>query len=131
MCTERFSANEVNLARKLKTLNKPFFLVRSKIDAAQQSARDDRKPFGAKELQEIKDQCHQSLQKIGCEISKKDIFLISNKFIYKEEWDFPRLNMAIKQRLPVRKQECFLFSMLNLSKDILKQKVDVLKSKYR
>ncbi|XP_028404191.1 uncharacterized protein LOC114526864 isoform X2 [Dendronephthya gigantea] len=124
---DRFTNESKEMAQKLLEHEKPFFFVRAKID---QDIRNQKK-FVQKSnfnevnmLAKIRNNCIKNLGKV---IKESDIYLISNQFPHK--WDFPRLNMAIRDKLPSRERECFLFSMANLSKEILVEKIATLRGR--
>ena len=124
----RFTINAGRLAKKIRSMNKPFFFVRSKIDQDRQNEKRTRSEFNEVEmLEKIKAECSNNLYSKGAALEDNDIFLISNFFRY--QWDFPRLTTAINRGLPFRKSECFLLSMIVLSEDILKRKVKVLRGR--
>lgn len=127
MTSDRFSDKAGDLAKVLKSINKPFLFARTRIDQAYISQSVTmRGAFNEVEmLNDIKVYCSTNLKFKEVPLDDKDIFLISSLFPYK--WDFARLTEAIKNRLHYLKRECFLFSMLTLSESILKAKVDLLK----
>ncbi|XP_028404199.1 interferon-inducible GTPase 1-like [Dendronephthya gigantea] len=125
----RFTIHAGRLARKVKSMNKPFFLVRTKIDQDHQNERRTKQAeFNEVEmLEKIKADCLSKLSEKEAKVEDNDVFLISN--FYRYHWDFARLTKAINRGLPFRKSECFLLSMNVLSKDILERKVTALKGK--
>lgn len=124
-----FSENIGNLAQKLRSIKKPFLLARTKIDEARTSEKRDKgKEFNEAELLErCKEYCLTELKKKNVSFDNGDVFLISSHFSYC--WDFPRLTEAIDNRLSSLKRDAFLFSMLALSEDIVKAKVERLTGK--
>ena len=129
MTATRFSEQAGVLARKLQSFKVPFFFVRTKIDQDYHSENvTKRSTFNeVTMLDEIKEGCSRNLKLKEVEIDDNDIFLISN--LYARRWDFARLTEAINNRMHSRKRECFLLSMLSLSENILKKKVEFLKGK--
>ena len=129
MTAYMFSDNIGNLASKLKSIKKPFFLVRTKIDlACADEKRKNKLNFNeAKLLETCKESCLKELKRKNVSFDNDDIFLISSHHRY--QWDLPRLTEAIKNRLPPLKRESFLFSMLTLSENIVNDKVESLKGK--
>ena len=63
--------------------------------------------------------------------NQQDIFLISNHFPGNPKWDFKRLTSAILEALPryQRERESLTLTLTHLSANIVKQKVDILKSR--
>jgi hypothetical protein len=121
--------NNLKLARKVKSLGKSFFLVRTKIDQ-DISALRQKKAFNEEStINDIKKDFSDDLK--GLAAVDEDVFLISN--FETAKWDFPRLTQAILDALPLRQKESVTLS-LNLSirvcKDVVKQKIQVLRGKY-
>ncbi|XP_028404280.1 interferon-inducible GTPase 5-like [Dendronephthya gigantea] len=89
----RFTVNDLNLAKKVKSLGKPFFLIRTKIDndCFSESRKES---FNEEEMLK-------NIRKSYCEktkdlmVTENKIFLISN--YDKEKWDFTRLVTAISE----------------------------------
>ena len=124
-----FTENNLKLAKKVKSLDKSFFFVRAKID---QDIDNEKRKTGFNEkstLKDIRDDCWQYLKDLA--VDQEDVFLISN--FETAKWDFPRLTQAILDALPLRQKESVTLS-LNLSirvcKDVVKQKIQVLRGKY-
>ena len=92
----RFTENDLKLARKIKSIGKSFFFVRTKIDLDVQAEKRKRSFNEGALLQKIRADC---LNNLGDLLSNhQDIFLISNHFPSK--WDFSRLTTAILEALP-------------------------------
>ena len=92
----RFTENDFKLARKIKSIGKDFFFVRTKIDVDVQAEKRKRSFDEEALLQQIRADC---LNNLGDLLSnQQDIFLISNHFPGK--WDFSRLTTAILEALP-------------------------------
>ena len=115
--TTRFTNNDVQLAKKLKSINRPFFFVRTKIDLDCQNESEKESFEKTKMLEEIKTKCSQNLKSLCVDTT----FLISNK--HPREYDFPLLVEAILNKLSLDKQVCFTFSLYVVSESILKEKV--------
>lgn len=123
-----FSELDCNLVKYIKSAKKPFLLVRTKVDLDCDGEKEDVGPAKyneAKVLEKCKKECLEKLDEKDVSLESNDFFLISNRLPFK--WDFARLTKAIEKRLPPRKRECFLFSMLTFSEDIIEAKVKVLK----
>ena len=119
----RFTVSELNLAKKVKSLGKSFFLIRSKID-------NDVRPLKGKAtrdesvmLLEMRNNCIENVK--GMISSEDKIFLISN--YEKEKWDFDRLVQAISEALPVLQKESLILSLSNLTRGCLRRKANFLK----
>ena len=100
----RFTKSDKELAKKLKLMNKPFLLVRSKIDVDFQNEKT-KIGFQEKEmLRKIRQNCYNGVKEVMKEMLKEDdIYLISN--IYQDRWDFTRLQISISKQLPLLKRE--------------------------
>lgn len=124
-----FTQNDWLLTEKVKAIGKSFFLVHTKIDQ-EISNQKRKKPFDEDAtLKSIQRKCVENLREFGG--SDENVFLISNH--YRDKWDFARLTHAILDSLPLRQKESLTFSLdllKNLSKEMLKQKVDALRGSY-
>ena len=123
----RFTANELELAKKIKSINKNFFLIRTKIDENVIAGRSRKRSFDEKAmLQMIRSD---SAENLGDLLSdERDIFLISNHD--RDKWDFARLLQAILDALPTYQRESMLLSLSNyVTTDILQKKVEVLRGR--
>ena len=121
----RFTENDLKLAREIKSIGKNFFFVRTKIDVDVQ-AEGRKRSFNEKGLlDKIRADCSNNLGDLLN--SQKDIFLISNHF--PEKWDFSRLTTAILDALPRCQRESLTLTLTRLSANIVKQKVDILKGR--
>ena len=115
----------MKLARKIKSIGKNFFFVRTKIDLDVQAEKRKRSFNEEALLQKIRADC---LNNLGDLLSnQQDIFLIGNHFPGK--WDFSRLTTAILEALPRYQRESLTLTLTRLSANIVKQKVDILKGR--
>ena len=121
----RFTENDLKLARKIKSIGKNFFFVRTKIDVDVQAQKRKRSFNKDTLLQEIRADCSNNLGDLLS--NQQDIFLISNHFPGK--WDFCRLTSAITEALPRCQRESLTLTLTRLSTNIVKQKVDILKDR--
>ena len=97
----RFTENDLKLTRKIKSIGKNFFFVRTKIDVDVNAEKRKRSFNEEALLQKIRADC---LNNLGDLLSnQQDIFLISNHFPGK--WDFSRLTTAILEALPRYQRE--------------------------
>ena len=121
----RFTENDLKLARKIKSIGKNFFFVRTKIDVDVQAEKRKRSFNEEALLQKIRADC---LNNLGDLLSnQQDIFLISNHFPSK--CDFSRLTSATLEALPRYQRESLTLTLIRLSANIVKQKVDILKGR--
>ncbi|XP_028404350.1 interferon-inducible GTPase 5-like [Dendronephthya gigantea] len=129
MTSERFEKVTEALAEKLKSIKKPFFLTRTKIDNDIKVNEERRRIPEETTLESIRRDCSDSLTSAKAPLDDDDIFLISNHRPGK--WDFAALRTAIKDRLPTRVREVFLLPIVAFSENILKQKVENLKDRIK
>ena len=119
----RFTENDLELAKKVKEMGKPFFLIRSKIDqdVTPNGGQRRRAPINEQEeLEKIKSNLFAKVEGlIPCE---GDIFLISNR--ERERWDFNRLIEAIVNVLPDRQRKCLILSLTNVTRECIKRKAN-------
>ena len=120
-----FTQHDLELAKKVKSIGKSFFLIRTKIDDACM-LHEKRRPINEAEvLQNIREKCVHNMKDVIT--NEKEIFLISN--CHKDKWDFDRLIEAISEALPVHQRECFTLSLSNVTRNCLKRKAEFLKGK--
>jgi len=125
----RFTENDLELARKIKSFDKKFFFIRTKID---ENVRAEKRKRAFQEdavLEKIRRDCLENLgDLLTCE---QDIFLISNHDLAK--WDFARLTQAILDALPTYQQDSLMLSLGNVltrsSNDLFQRKVKVLEGR--
>ncbi|CAB4003802.1 interferon-inducible GTPase 5-like [Paramuricea clavata] len=90
-----YTKTDKDLAKELVSRNKPFFLIRTKID---QDLSCRRKKYKENEiLEKIKQNALEILGDLGDTDGEKKLFLISN--FESEKWDFNRLKRAILNEL--------------------------------
>lgn len=120
----RFTQNDLDLAKKVRSLEKSFFFVRTHIDVDCENSKG--KSLDETDiLRSVRENCmHHVKDLIACE---SDIFLISN--YNKDKWDFDRLIEAISDALPIRQRECLTMSLSNVTRKSLKRKAKFLKGK--
>ena len=125
----RFTENDLKLAKKIRSIDKNFFFIRTKIDENVRAEKRKRGAFNEDAM----------LESIRCNISEhlgdlltseQEIFLISNH--HPAKWDFARLTGAVLDVLPTYQRESLTLSLgilTSLSTEILKRKVEVLKGR--
>lgn len=126
MTAARFTMFDLELAQEIKKIGKSFFLIRTKIDVDKNSVNRRKNPNIKEMLSRIQDDCYKNVKDLG--IRKDEIFLISNRDTNK--WDFVRLVQAVLEKLDTHQKEALILSLSlkQLSKDIVKRKVEVLRS---
>ena len=154
--TDRFHAGDLKLSEKIRSIGKNFFYIRAKIDQdvvnakrscegkkkkkANVTSEKDKNAEGSRKLsfdkgavlEKIREDLSQNLIKRRLLEDKREIFLISNHFV--EEYQFGELTEAILAKLPQRQRESLILTLNNakiLSKNTLKEKVEVLKKRIK
>ena len=122
----RFGKNDLQIAEKVKSINKSFFFVRTKIDQDVNNNWRDNGKDKESTLSEIREDCWENLSSVAA--SKKNVFLISNH--QKDKWDFPGLRQAILDALEPQQRESLILSLTNDTKDVMKLKVKTLRGNY-
>ena len=124
----RFTENDLNLAKKIRSIEKKFFLIRTKIDNDARSEMRKRSFNERAMLEKIRRDCAANLSDLVS--NEQDIFLITNHD--RSKWDFDRLTQAILCVLQTLQRESLTLSLGNfrsLSTEMLKKKVEVLKGR--
>ena len=124
----RFTENDLNLAKKIRSIKKQFFFIRTKIDNDVRSEKRKRSFNERAMLEKIRRDCAENLNDLLS--NEQDIFLISNH--HPPNWDFDRLTQAILEALPLLQRESLTLSLgvlTSLSTEMLKRKVEVLKGR--
>lgn len=125
ICATRFRDEDLQLAQKVESMSKSFFFVRTKIDSDRynEKKRLNERFNEERFLKTVKDDCAKNLRAFN--FSGEKIFLVSNHDPAK--WDFDRLKKAIVDQLPSKQKESLTFSLCASSKEILSEKVKILK----
>ena len=121
----RFTQHDLELAEKVKSIGKSFFLIRTKIDEDCRSKTHSRSINESETLETIRKDCMENVKNIP---NTKEIFLIGN--YDRDKWDFDRLIEAISDALPVLQRECLTLSLTNVTCECLKRKAELLRGKY-
>ena len=126
----RFTENDLSLAKRVKSIKKSFFFIRTKID---QDYQNEKRKKAFKEeamLATIMEDCLENLE--GLRDGDEVVFLISNH--YPAKWDFARLTQVILDVLPFRQRECLTLSLgvfTSFSTDMLKRKAELLRGNFK
>ena len=124
----RFTENDFKLAKKVRSIEKKFFFIRTKIDNDVRSEKRKRSFNEKALLEKIRRDCAENLNNLLS--NEQDIFLISNH--HPSKWDFDRLNKALLGALKILQRESLTLSLgvlTSLSTEMLKKKVQVLKGR--
>ena len=127
---DRFTADDLKLAEKIRSIGKKFFFIRARIDQDVENTRRSKQHLFDKDatLDEIRKDLSQNLIERGLLKDEKEIFLVSSHF--PAEYQFDELTQAILAVLPQRQRESLILTVdnaLSLSKSTLKEKVEVLR----
>ena len=128
----RLTTDDLILAKRIRSTGKKFFFIRARIDEDVENARRSRKHLFDKyaTLDKIRKDLSQNLIERGLLKDEKELFLISN--YYPAEYQFGELSRAILAILPQRQRESHnltIDNVVTMSKDTLKEKVEVLKKR--
>ncbi|XP_074548383.1 interferon-inducible GTPase 5-like [Halichoeres trimaculatus] len=115
---DRFTENDVKLAKEVQRMEKRFYFVRSKIDNNIRDERRSQREFSAERtLRQIREKCVQGLEELGVE---SQVFLVSSIDLHL--YDFPLLAETLERELPELKRDSFLLAMPNISLEVIKRK---------
>ena len=118
LTSTRFTENDLQLARKVEEMGKPYLLIRTKVD------RDLHESSGEKTAKYEKIAKLIKFAMLEVRIpSEQKIFLISN--YHKEKWDFRLLIDAIINALPDRQKDCLILSLSNVTRKVIRRKAEI------
>ena len=125
----RFTKNDLELAKKVRSIGKKVFFIRTKIDESVRAEKRKRSFDEEAMLKKIRRNC---LESLGDPLTdEQDIFLISNHC--PEKWEFARLTQAIVDGLKRYQRESMISALGQLitrsSNEIFQRKVDVLRGR--
>ena len=131
---DRLIADNLKLAERIRSTGRKFFFIRARIAQDVENARRSRQHLFDKDatLDKIRKNISQNLIERGLLKDDKEIFLISHHFPAKYQFD--ELTRAILDILPQRQRETLILTNDNaliLSKNTLKEKVEVLKKRIK
>ena len=125
----RFTKNDLELAKKVRSIGKKFFFIRTKIDESVRAEKRKRSFDEEAMLTKIRRYCLESLGDLLTD--EQDIFLISNH--KPEKWEFARLTQAILDAQTRYQRESMTLALGQLitrsSNAIFQRKVDVLRGR--
>ena len=131
---DRLTADDLKLAEMIRSTGKKFFFIRARIDQDVENARRSKQHLFDKDttLDEIRKKRSQNLIERGLLEDERELFLVSSHF--PTEYQFDELTQAILAVLPQRQRESLTLTIDNallLSKNTLKEKVEVLKKRIK
>ncbi|XP_074548746.1 interferon-inducible GTPase 5-like [Halichoeres trimaculatus] len=116
---DRFTENDVKLAKDIQRMKKKFYFIRSKIDQdINNESRCQRGFSEERTLTQIRINCVQGLRGQG--FKDPQVFLVSSFDL--PLYDFALLAETLERELPEHKKEAFLFAMPNISLEVIKKK---------
>ena len=117
--------NDIEMAKKLKEMDKPFCFVRSNHDLDIENAKNHGEPE-AEAMEEIKSKSLDILRQEG--FKEDNFYVISNRS--GRIGDFNELVLCTQSHLPKLKFDVVIFSLLgNLTDDIIDSKYKILKDR--
>ncbi len=126
--SNRFTENDLWLAKEVKQQHKKFYFIRTKIDQDIKNDKDDH-PTRHNEttlLERVKTDCSKQLERGGLGTGNP-VFLISGKLANVTLWDFPALQDMLIDNVPDLKREALTLTLQCTSIDMIEKKVDALK----
>ncbi|GCB82750.1 hypothetical protein scyTo_0024002, partial [Scyliorhinus torazame] len=115
VCGNRFTENDLLLAREIQKVKKCFYFIRSKID---QELDEDDEVSPNQILVKIRNNCIENLRKAGIETPK--VFLVSTR--WPNKFDFGELQEVLEGDLPDLKRLSFLLALPNITSSIIEKK---------
>uniref|UniRef100_A0A3B1JIF1 Interferon-inducible GTPase 5-like n=1 Tax=Astyanax mexicanus TaxID=7994 RepID=A0A3B1JIF1_ASTMX len=112
--SERFTENDLMLAKEIQKRKKKFYFIRSKIDQEEEKEEEEA-------LSKIRIDCRKNLKELGT----PHVFLISSKDL--SEFDFEELVSTLDADLPAHKHCALLQSVPVTSVAMLEKKISMFK----
>ncbi|XP_059366432.1 interferon-inducible GTPase 5-like [Carassius carassius] len=119
--SERFTENDIILAKEIRKLKKNFYFVRSKIDNDMSSEKKKKGFDQQKVLSIIREDCQKNLKELG----DPEVFLISS--FDSEKYDFESLQNTLEDELPEHKKYALLQAWPVCSAATLEKKINMFK----
>ncbi|XP_039537223.1 interferon-inducible GTPase 5-like [Pimephales promelas] len=115
--SQRFTQNDIMLAKEIRKQKKNFYFVRSKIDNDLR-AEEKKKGFDEQKLlSKIRDYCEKNLEDVG----EPKVYLISSFDL--EKYDFEILQNTLEEDLPDHKRSALLQAWPVCSAESLEKKI--------
>ncbi|ROI52202.1 Interferon-inducible GTPase 5 [Anabarilius grahami] len=121
LTSERFTENDIMLAKEIKKQKKIFYFVRSKIDNDIEQEEKKKGFDEQKVLSIIREDCQKNLKEVG----DPKVFLISSNDVQK--YDFENLHKALAEELPEHKRSALLQAWPVCSTECLEKKIKMFK----
>lgn len=125
-----FDENELWIAQQLKSRNVNVFFVKIKSNVSECTNQNVMSEIEA--IDRLEFQIIEKINNEFVEINEADhdnFYSVSNNDVHKLKFDFSKLNIDLMSSLTGEKKEAFIFSIEPFSKDIIREKHELLKSK--
>ncbi|CAF0808595.1 unnamed protein product [Didymodactylos carnosus] len=138
LSADRFTEEDVWLAKHINKGGKQFYFIRTKIDNDLRNSYEDYPDNYNEEntLETIRKKCLEELIKLNLRTTEsididwsKKIFLLSTKFAHSNKWNFPQMITSLVKDYPSLKREAIIISITANCKDIIREKVNVLRNR--
>ncbi|XP_013385553.1 T-cell-specific guanine nucleotide triphosphate-binding protein 1-like [Lingula anatina] len=130
----RIFEDDIWLAKRAQLRGKNYFIVRTHIDVDMKGDKSTHPHThdANKLLKEIRDGTKRLLEEVGV-YPKDGVYLISTllKHVHKDLWDYRKLENDMLHKLPREKREVLTLSLNNLSKNLIKEKCEILRSRLK
>ncbi|KAF1388620.1 hypothetical protein PFLUV_G00092180 [Perca fluviatilis] len=125
---DRFTQNDVKLAKEIQKMGKKFYFVRSKID---NNIRDEKTDQGSefneeKTLKDIRDECIKGLKG---RVESPQVFLVSSRDLHL--YDFHLLEKTLEEELPAHKKNALLLALPPVSLEVIIKKKEALQARIK
>ena len=97
---ERFTRYDLEIAQKIRSMGKSFFLIRTKLDQEEVNENRRKRPDIRARVKIIRRYLYENTKELG--IGEDKIFLVSN--YQKNKWDFSRLVAAVLEQLCINQK---------------------------
>ncbi|XP_074548326.1 interferon-inducible GTPase 5-like [Halichoeres trimaculatus] len=125
--SERFTENDMKLAKEIQRMKKMFYFVRSKIDIDIENQKRKKDFNKESTLKRVGEYCTKRLLDQGFESPL--VFLVSSFDLHL--YDFLLLVQTLERELPELKREAFLLAMPNTSLEMIDRKKKAFKAKIK
>ena len=118
LTSTRFTESDLQLARKVDEMGKPYLFIRTKVDCD----LGERSGEKTAKHEKIAEQRKRIMLEVNIP-SEQKIFLIDN--YHKEKWDFSLLIDAIINALPDYQKDCLILSLSNITRKVITRKAQI------
>ncbi|XP_060578227.1 T-cell-specific guanine nucleotide triphosphate-binding protein 2-like [Ruditapes philippinarum] len=114
----RFTENDIWLAKEVQNLKKKFFFIRTKMNTEVENNQNDYGKSKSETVKEIQEDMTQQVTEKRFENVK--VYLIDNRS--DQDYDFPKLIEDMIKEAPKWKQEAMALTMTTLTEDLINRK---------